>query len=317
MIVLQSMGDSWKKVFVGAVLCTLAPWAVGAPPTPRPERSLLGVPLLAPYTVVLRRLGQPSEVQVGIPYLSAQAFPPSQQSGNNAGPSGYSGAPTLPGLPGTSGPTSSPYSPAGGRPPYGMPGSPYGMPGSPYGMPGSSSSPYGMPGMPPGVPAEGSVPYGGIPAAEGKRGSRPNFAGGSSFPGAVPYGSSMPGYPGMSGATLPGTPNQTVQEEGLTTWWYHFPELGLHYSFLFNKQGRVIQIQAYGYKPSPKVPEPISAEGITLGSPLSAIIRHYGWSSDGESSGDYIVLRYGGRDQIAFQLRHNHVVGIVLGLAKP
>lgn len=310
----------WGTMFV-CMACS----ALGAPPTPRPERSLMGIPLLAPYSVVLRKLGQPSEIQVGIPYLSAQAFP-AQSTQNAGGPSGYTQGPPLPGFSGPGAAGGPAYGPYGGPgAPSGMSSSPYGgMPGMPPGMPQEGGGPYGMPGMPqegggpygmPGMPYGMSSPYG-APAGA-KTGGRPGLAGGGpapSFPGSSPYGMGAPGLPGMYGGTVGGQPPKQQQ---LITWWYHYPELGLHYSFLFNDQGRVIQIQAYGFKPSSKVPAPVSAEGITLGSPLSAIIRHYGWSSDGQSNGDYLVLRYGGRYQIAFQCRHNRVVGIVLGVAKP
>lgn len=142
-------------------------------------------------------------------------------------------------------------------------------------------------------------------------------------PGMMPGG--VGGLPGMGMSGMPGYgPGGLTAANGAqqgvpgveTTWWYHYPKDGLHYSFLFDRKGRVIQIQAYGYKPSAKVTAPRTAEGITLGTPLGQVIRRYGWSNDGDNAGDYIVLRYGAPDQIAFQSRHNQVVGIVLGLVR-
>ena len=116
-----------------------------------------------------------------------------------------------------------------------------------------------------------------------------------------------PGLP-----TIPGSGGGPSQE---TIWWYKYPQQGLFYAFLLNKQGQVIQIQAHGYKPDPKAPTARTAKGITLGAPFGAILKDYGWSSDGEHVGEYLVMRYDSREQIggghgrlAFQLMRNQVV---------
>jgi hypothetical protein len=168
-----------------------------------------------------------------------------------------------------------------------------------------------------GYPGMGGSSGGGIPGMAGKGGGLPGLGGPPmGYPG---MGGSSGGYPGMGGAAGAAGAN-TAEDSGETTWWYHFPHEGLHYSFLFNKEGKVIQIQAYGQKPASKIVAPRSAQGITLGTDFGQVISKYGWSNDGEHSGDYVVMRYsqedryGRKDRIAFQSRHNKVLGIVLGV---
>lgn len=299
--------------WIVAAVCAGAAFAVGArpaaaaPPTPRPETSLLGIHLLAPYVAVLRKFGQPSEIQVGQPTVTSQA------QGSAGAPGGLPGMgspglgmPGL-GLPGMGGrPMGPPGMGAPGLPGFARKGMGMGMPGTMGGPPKfNGAGMAGAQGMGPMGPMGSMGPGGGYPGMPG--------APGVGMPG-VGYRGSMPGagFPGYPGGNGPNSQYQTAANE--TTWWYHYPKLGLHYSFLFNGQGRVIQIQAYGYHPSRSIAAPRTAEGITLGSPLGQVLRRYGWSGDGEHQGDYVVLRYGGKDQIAFQSRHNDVVGIVLGV---
>jgi hypothetical protein len=124
------------------------------------------------------------------------------------------------------------------------------------------------------------------------------------------------GYPGGGGMGSMGAMMNSEESPNLTTWWYNFPKLGIHYSFLFNKQGRVIQIQAYGDKPQPHMVNPRTAEGITFGSSLGTVVQRYGWSNSGTNNGTYVQLEYGLHNRIAFQLSDNHVVGIVLGVVE-
>jgi hypothetical protein len=284
--------------------------------TPPPEKSLLGVRLLASYKDVLAKFGQPNEIQVGDPTVSGQG----QLAATGGASSGSGGYPGL-GLPGMSG------GPMGGG--KGMSGMPMGMgSGMPPGMAGrsmgggpmGSGMPMGMgSGMPPGM-GPGAIPGmanrspmgSGMPMGMGS-GMPPGMAGG-------PMGMGGSGMPmGMAGRGMGGYNNtgNTVEDPGETTWWYHYPKQGLHYSFLFDKEGKVIQIQAYGQQPSPKIVAPRSAQGITLGTDFGQVIRKYGWSNDGEHAGDYVVMRYGKEDRIAFQSRHNKVLGIVLGRVNP
>jgi hypothetical protein len=132
------------------------------------------------------------------------------------------------------------------------------------------------------------------------------------------------GYPGMpGGAGMPGMPGAAATgeeetENSETTWWYHYPQKGIHYAFLFNNQGRVIQIQQYGF-PADKTGKPTrgtfkTAQGITLGSSAKEVIQRYGFSTDGERAGEVLTLRYGGRQRLAFQLFENRVAGITLAV---
>jgi hypothetical protein len=122
-------------------------------------------------------------------------------------------------------------------------------------------------------------------------------------------GGRMGGPAGMAGGA---NANAAPEVESETTWWYHFPQAGLHYAFLFNKEGRVIQIQQYGWKGNATYGR--TRQGVMLGSDLSQVVHGYGWSVDGGSAGKNIVLVYGGREKLAFQLVNNKVVGITLGL---
>ncbi len=282
-----------RAAAAGALLALIGAQAQAAPPTPRPERSLVGVSLSASFSDVLRKFGQPTEIQVGNPVVSAAAQPGGAQGGG-MGMGSMAGGPS------------------------GMSGS---MPGMPSGIPPSMMGNYQA-----AMQGSGRMPGGaGLPGfAGGKEGggaSLPGFPGGGSFPGSSGsfpgMSGSFPGggrFPGM-GANMGGAGGSAVTGNE-TTWWYHFPKQGLHYSFLFDRKGHVIQIQAYGYKPASGIVAPRTAEGITLGASLADVIRRYGWSSDGDHSGDYVVLRYGAPDQIAFQSRHNQVIGIVLGIVK-
>jgi hypothetical protein len=298
----------------GALVTATALQTQAATPTAR-EDSLLGVRLLSSYKTVLQRFGQPAEIQVGMAEgngegeggATAGAMPglgggfPGGPMGMAGGIPGSSGGPSLPGFGG----------PGGGRP-SGMPGSgggPMGMagggmPGSggPMGMPGSGGGPMGMPG----------------------RGGPMGMAGGMPGSGGGPMGMAGGGGGGAAATnglpTLPGSGGGPSQE---TIWWYKYPQQGLFYAFLLNKQGQVIQIQAHGYKPDAKAPTARTAKGITLGAPFGSILKNYGWSSDGEHIGEYLVMRYdshervgGGHGRLAFQVMRNQVVGITVGYVK-
>lgn len=122
---------------------------------------------------------------------------------------------------------------------------------------------------------------------------------------------------------IPGSGDGSTGPSEETVWWYKYPQQGRFYAFLFNKQGRVIQIQAHGFRPRPNtpvaknMPAAVTAQGITLGMQLGAVLKNYGWSNDGEHVGEYVVLRYGaGKERVAFQSLHNEIVGITVGIVK-
>lgn len=150
----------------------------------------------------------------------------------------------------------------------------------------------------------------GMPGAPGSPPMLPGFGGGQSpAPG---------GFPNSGGSGSRGSNGGTGQDDKIlytdqkqTTWWYHFPRKNkpaYHYSFTFNKEGRVIQIQEYGFYDGGK-----TKDGVGLGSSLGDVLRIYGFSNDGErGENDKLTLRYGGTNRMAFQLTGNKVLGITL-----
>ena len=157
-------------------------------------------------------------------------------------------------------------------------------------------------GSAPGMPSPG----GGLPGFPG--GGPPGSPGGGGF-GGGPRGSS-----GSSGSRSSGSPNDEkilYTEQTETTWWYHFARKGkptYHYAFMFNKAGRVIQIQEYGFSQGGK-----TKAGVGLGSSLGDVLGKYGFSNDGErAENDKLTLRYGGTNRMAFQIINNQVLGITL-----
>lgn len=303
-------------VAVGTLFAlTTAPSLAQAPQ----ENSLLGIRLMSPFSSVLRKYGQPNEIQIGAPTLPAQAFPATPGAAGRPGLQG--GLPGMRGGPGMMG------GPGGyrGMMPGGMPPSmgPPGMMGAP-GMPGRMGGP-GMAGAP--MDPEGVTGYGGLPGFAGGRpagqpGAMPGMPGGyrGMMPGGMPPGMNIPGMPpgmgpGMGRPGMRGVPGNPAYQgnptAGEITWWYHYPQKGLHYSFLLNKEGRVIQIQEYGWTGGSK-----TRRGVGLGSSLGQIIQKYGWTNNGEPTGENLSLRYGGRNQVAFQLVKNKVVGITVAVVK-
>ncbi len=90
---------------------------------------------------------------------------------------------------------------------------------------------------------------------------------------------------------------------------------GSTYLFQFNKDGRVVQISAYGRRPDPKVR---TTRGIGLGDPYSKIITAYGQPDEHVFGGEIFVIRYN-KLGVAFQLeaRTNRVTGIFVAAGIP
>jgi hypothetical protein len=211
------------------------------------------------------------------------------------------------GFPGKSGTGSAAPGGAGGYPAMGGgSGSPgmSGYPGMGGGLPGFGGSPgmAGYPGMGGGSPGMASPGMGGYPGM------------GSGSPGFSGEGAAMPGMgggaPGMSGGAA-GTEEKPEYE---ATWWYHDKKNGLHKSFLFNKDGRVIQVQEYGHDVHHKGSK--TRMGVGLGSGFNQVLRTYGWSNDGANDGRNMIMRFGGEEKVAFQLVNNVVVGITIAVVK-
>jgi len=287
----------------GALLLLASGGVLASPGTPAPENSLMGVPLMANYREVLHKYGQPQEIQVG----GGSGVPAGGMGGAQSGPSGMRGM--MPGMGGPAGMRG--MIPGAGGPPAGLPGFPGGaggMAGGKFGMMGARPGMGGPPGAggPPGMPGMGG-PEGGrgmIPGGGGPPAGLPGFPGGA--------GGMAGGKAGMFGGNAGGGNASQGTEQQETTWWYHFPQKGLHVAFLFNHEGRVIQIQEYGWKGGTR-----TRQGIGLGSTLGQLIQRYGWSNDGEHANlgghEMVTMRYGGNHKLAFQLVDNKVVGITLG----
>lgn len=90
---------------------------------------------------------------------------------------------------------------------------------------------------------------------------------------------------------------------------------GSTYLFQFNKDGRVVQISAYGRRPDPRVR---TSRKIGLGDPYSKVILAYGHHDEFARRGDIYVIRYN-KMGIAFQFdsKTNRVTGIFVAAGVP
>jgi hypothetical protein len=90
---------------------------------------------------------------------------------------------------------------------------------------------------------------------------------------------------------------------------------GSTYLFQFNKDGRVVQISAYGRRPDARVR---TSRNIGLGDPYSKVILAYGHHDEFARSGDLYVIRYN-KMGVAFQFdaKTNRVTGIFVAAGVP
>lgn len=90
---------------------------------------------------------------------------------------------------------------------------------------------------------------------------------------------------------------------------------GSTYLFQANKDGRVVQISAYGVKPDPRVR---TSRGITLGDTYAKVITQYGYPDAHVSAGNVIAIRYN-KLGVAFQFdtKTNKVTGIFVAAGIP
>lgn len=327
-----------------ATLTTLGCSTVQAGQVRGTENQLLGITLRnSTFREVLKKYGQPDEVQGGGPFLptppkeaaapaggmaSRSSYPSGGMPGSGGGPSSGGGMPgqggagggskRLPsrsgfpgkndGVPAAGGGGTSGGPGAGGYPGAGGGSGSSGYPGA-GGGPGSSGPSGGYPG----TGQSGGYPGGGYPGASGGPGSSggkglPGFPGGAEGPGAGASG--LPGGAGESGG---GGSDQAEPPVTEATWWYHNPRKGYHMSFLFNKEGRVIQIQEYG---NTSLHAGKTRQGIVLGSNMTQVLSRYGWSNDGAHDGDNVIMRYGGANKVAFQMVRNRVLGITVAVGR-
>ncbi len=130
-------------------------------------------------------------------------------------------------------------------------------------------------------------------------------------------GGEMPGPGGPPGFGQPpgtgGTPGE--QRVEMETTYIYKGKGGSTYAFVVNKDGRVVQISAHGYKPDPNVR---TARGITLGDPYSKVVRAYGYPQEHQYQGDVILARYN-KLGVAFLLdtRTNKVMAIAVAAGIP
>lgn len=205
-----------------------------------PERALLGIRLGRPFLEVIRKFGQPSEVQTVALAVPQEQLP---ALGGTAGGAGYPGAPGLEGAP-------SGYPGAPGATPFGG-GSPFG--GVPTLPPAGSG--FGAPG---GYP--GGAPMGGYPGAPG------------GYPGAPGLEGAPGGYPGAPGATGAAT---GPEYSNAILWIYKRPN-GVRLEFLINEDGRVAQISVAA--PAGKTfPNSKTSRNVALGSTLNKVMESYGY----------------------------------------
>ncbi|MFN3650259.1 MAG: hypothetical protein ACK47B_11830 [Armatimonadota bacterium] len=217
-------------------------------PKVQPERRLVGVTLGRPYTEVLRRYGNPQEIQTVALAVGGAQLPGVGGGGAPGGMSPFGGASPF----GGGGGGGNGASGGGGMSPFGGGGM------SPYGG-GGGMSPFG------GGGGGGNGAGGG--AAAGVPSLPPPGAGGMSpFGGGSPFGGPAADM-GGGGAAGPEYSNAIL-------WVYKRPG-SVRLEFLINEDGRVAQISAVApvnrlFKPA------TTAKGVTLGSSFSTVMSRYG-----------------------------------------
>lgn len=268
-----------RLAFAGATLAVLAASVSPASAEPKPERSLAGIAIFSPGSLVTHKFGNPNQILVG----GAAAAPFSIATGSSGGASGPGGAQGAPGgypggqggFPGGASSSSStgslPSFPGGGNgrgeEPGGFPGAPGGFPGAPGGYPGASGG--GFPGAP-----------GGFPGAPG------------SLPGAAS------GFPGSDTTAAPVKPPVTLI--------YNRPNGG-SLEFTISPDKRVVQIRETGYSGAYA-----TARGIKLGTSYAAVVARYGYPENTEIAGSIINIDYKDTLHCGFQFLDQRLVGIIV-----
>ncbi|MFQ3610043.1 MAG: hypothetical protein SNJ72_00985 [Fimbriimonadales bacterium] len=121
-----------------------------------------------------------------------------------------------------------------------------------------------------------------------------------------------PGFGGDFGGGAGGTGETRVENEMV---YIYRGKGGSVYAFQFNKDGRLVQVSAYGRRPDPKVR---TSRGIGFNSTYAQVIRAYGYPTEHAMLGDVYVVRYN-RLGIAFQFeaKTNRVTGIFVAAGIP
>lgn len=120
------------------------------------------------------------------------------------------------------------------------------------------------------------------------------------------------GQPGPGGDFSMGT-GQTRTETEMV--YVYRVKGGSTYLFQANKDGRVVQISAYGIKPDSRVR---TSRGITFGDTYAKVVNQYGYPDSHISSGNLMVIRYN-KLGVAFQFdtKTNKVTGIFVAAGIP
>jgi hypothetical protein len=248
-----------------------------------PERALLGVRIWdSTWKNVLAKHGQPTRIVVGTP---SGAYAPAG-GGAMMGMMGGSGGPGMMGR----------RMMGGGPPGMSMPG----------GFGGQGALP-GLPGMGPGG-GGGMSPYAQMMMQRGGGG------GAAASEGEGPAGFGM-GTPGGAGPGMGGQGSAAAEAEEEVTWIY---EHGLNTTnYLFNRDGRLIQIQSFGYENGG-----VTSRGVRLGDTTAKIYHDYGWPESlvKDDARGAMELNYAKKANATFQLVDRHdgkgyrVVGITIGI---
>lgn len=265
------------------------------------ERELLGVRIFRPFTEVLAKHGQPTRIEIGA--VTSPTSGPAQGGTSAMG----GGAGTLPpmagmgaGRAGGAAGMGSMYNQMGRQPGMGRAGGGGGM---------AAGGGDGMM-MTPNLAGKGSLMGGGGmmggQMAQSRAFSMRNSGMGT---GGMMGGGAMGGGGGMAGG-FGGGGQQSSGDEGEVTWIY---EKGpLTYMFLFNKDGRVIQISEFGYAGG----VPTKAGGVRLGDSVSRVYSKYGWSGAVTKLNNQLTLDYSDASHVAFQMldqgKSTKVVGITV-----
>jgi hypothetical protein len=140
---------------------------------------------------------------------------------------------------------------------------------------------------------------------------------GGGQPGSFGQGGEQGGPPGFGqpprGGDFGGAQGQTRIETEIV--YLYRAKGGSTYLFQFNKDGRVVQISAYGRRPDPRVR---TSRGVGFNDPYSKVVSSYGHPDEHAFGGDIYVIRYN-KLGVAFQFdaKTNRVTGIFVAAGIP
>lgn len=263
-----------KKIGAGVfAAAALAAFAAAPVQAAGAERSLAGIAIFAPGSVVTKKFGNPNQILVG-----GVAPPPFSPAGASSGPGGSSSSGGSGGYPGAQG----------------------------GGYPGGSSSSGGFPGGPSGS-------GGGYSGGEGGTGSLPGFPGGPGGPGGFPGSSSSGfpgsggGFPGGASGFPGGGASATVAPVKPPVTLVYNRANGGSLEFTISPDKRVVQIRETGYLGAYG-----TARGIKLGTTYAAVIARYGSPENTDIAGPIINIDYRSTLHCGFQFLDQRLVGIVV-----